>query len=430
MNNKWAVLIGIDRYHESLGSLKCAGADCRALREALVAGPLAFPEDQVLLLDDTQDADRRPTFANIHSYLGSWLAAPKEDDLVFVYFAGHGRLADANTSLVPGDATLASLHTLGIPLRHVQDVLERCKAARKLLVLDACHSGAGRDVAVMTPGMQEALAQGSGFYTIASCGPDELSHEWEEKKLGVFSHFLTEALKGGCAPAADGRLTADSLYEWVHGNVVKWAAQHRCSQNPQRFAKGAGPLVLSQSAPDHAALAEQYRRELEETKARLAELELREAQGRLAKQKDVVGDDDRPVCVRAYVRTRKVGLLSQRHDLCGVTKEGREVMALCLEDAGMSNADKVELSPDGRRILFLISRYSERGQQLYVVSTDGAHLVCFADMEYKQHTVRWFNSAYWASHNRISAEAHFHDHNSVASVSRVNFSLNSQNRPE
>lgn len=309
MAGKWALLIGIDRYHESLGSLKYAGADCRLLRDTLVNGPLGFPEDQVLLLDDTQDAEHRPTFANIHSVLGSWLAAPGDDVLVLVFFAGHGRLVDGSTYLAPGDATLASIHTLGIPLRYVQDVMERCKARRKLLVVDACHSGAGRDVAVMSTGMQEALAGGSGFYTIASCGPEELSHEWVEKGQGVFTHFLAEALRGGCSPAADGKLTLDRVYEWVHDHVAKWAAQHRCSQTPQRFARGAGDIILAECAPDYEALAEQYRKELDAAKARLAEKELRETRDRL--------ENDRPIKNRKNIEQLAQSFLAENCNLHG-----------------------------------------------------------------------------------------------------------------
>lgn len=281
---KWAVLIGIDDYHESLGSLKYAGADCRALRETLVSGPLGFPEDQVVLLDDTQETDKRPTFANIHNVLSSWLAVPDEDDLVLVYFAGHGRLVDGKTYLVPGDATLASIHTLGIPLAHAQDVVERCNAKRKLLILDACHSGAGRDVAAMTGEMEALLSEVTGIYTISSCATEELSHEWGDKKRGVFSYYLSEALTGGCSPDASGRLTVDHLYAWVHDHVRKWAAKHGCRQTPQRFTKGAGTVVLGESAPDYAALAEEYRRELEETKARLAETALDETRERVVHQ--------------------------------------------------------------------------------------------------------------------------------------------------
>jgi len=288
MANKWAILIGIDNYHESLGKLKYARADCHKLHETLVSGPLKFPEDQVLLLDDMQDAERYPNYGNINTYIGSWLAAPKKDDLVFVYFAGHGRLVDGKTYLVPGDATLSSLHTMGIRLDHVQDVLEQCKAERKILVLDACHSGAGRDVVTMTGEMEESLASGDGFYTISSCRKEELSHEWDEKGQGVFSYFLSSALRGECSPDPDGRLTLDRIYEWVLERVTKWAAQHRCSQSPQRYVKGTGSLVLMETTPDPVALAEQYRRELEETKARLAEIELKEAREKLDQMKEPV----------------------------------------------------------------------------------------------------------------------------------------------
>ena len=276
ISSKWALLIGVDRYHESLGSLKFAGADCRALRETLVSGPLGFPEDQVLLLDDSAGPDRTPTFANIHNTLATWLAAPKENDLVLVYFAGHGLPVGGEACLVPSDATLSTLHTLGIAVRHVQEVMERCKARRKMLVLDTCHSGAGRDVVLMSGEMFDTLAQGQGIYTISSCGLNERSYEWDKVGHGVFSYFLMEALRGACPAAADGRLTADHVYEWVYDRVVKWAADKGYTQNPHRFTKGTGVLVLAETAPDYRAMAEEYRRQMEALQSRLSELEKKE----------------------------------------------------------------------------------------------------------------------------------------------------------
>jgi uncharacterized caspase-like protein len=283
-NNKWAILIGINGYHNSLGSLKYAVSDCKVLRDTLLSGELGFNEDRVLLLDDTQDTEHRPTFANIHACLGSWLAAPEKDDLLLVYFAGHGRLVHGKTYLVPCDATISSIHTLGIPLQHVQDVIEQCKATQKILVLDACHSGAGRDVCTMSATMQNTLAQSKGIYTLSSCGIEEVSHEWDEKRQGVFSYYLTEALRGGCFPDADGRLTIEGLYEWVYERVSKWARDNLCSQTPQRFAKGAGSIVLSERGPDYAVLAEKYRKELAEAQAKLAEIQLKETKEQIAKK--------------------------------------------------------------------------------------------------------------------------------------------------
>lgn len=288
-SNNWALLIGIDRYHESLGALKYSGADCRALRETLLSPPYAFPDDQVLLLADGEEESRRPTFANIHNHLASWLAAPKEDDLALVYFAGHGIFCEGTTYLMPGDATLATAHTLGIPLKYVQDLLQRCKARRKVLVMDACHSGTGRDVVAMTGGMAQALASAAGIYTISACGVNERSHEWDKVGHGVFSWFLNEALRGKSAVPADGRWTLDWLYEWVHDQVRKWAAQRQLQQTPQRFAQGAGVIVLAESEPDYKALADRYRRELKAAEAEIAALkdQLRRLEDSLTSQREV-----------------------------------------------------------------------------------------------------------------------------------------------
>lgn len=242
--NKWALLIGIDKYHESIGQLKYACADCRELKRILMSPPFDFPEDQILLLSDNQKPDLRPTFGNIQSYLGKWLALQREEDIVVVFFSGHGRLLDNGTILVPSDASSASLHTMGIPLKQVQESIERCKAGQKVLFMDACHSGAGKDVDVMKERTQEELSRGKGFYTISSCSSEEVSHEWHEKKHGVFTYYLTEALKGSVKPDADGKLIIDNVYNWVFSQVTKWAAQNKCAQTPMRFASGSGSISL------------------------------------------------------------------------------------------------------------------------------------------------------------------------------------------
>ena len=242
--NRWAVLIGINGYHESLGRLKYSVNDCRRLAEVLTTGDDAFPADHVLVLADDEAVERKPTYANIHSWLASWLAQPGEDDTVLVFFAGHGREMDGKCYLVPGDATLQTIHVTGIPVPYIQELLNRCKARQKVLILDACHSGAGRDVCTMAAPMMETLSAGKGIYTFTSCDVDEVSHEWDEKKQGVFSYYLAEALSGSCPPDAHGRITAEAVYEWTFDRVRSWAAAHRCLQNPQRFVRGMGALDL------------------------------------------------------------------------------------------------------------------------------------------------------------------------------------------
>ena len=270
--DRWAVLIGINGYHESLGRLKYSVNDCRRLAEVLTSGDDAFPADHVLVLADDEDAERKPTYANIHSWLASWLAQPDEDDTALVFFAGHGREMDGKCYLVPGDATLQTIHVTGIPVPYVQELLNRCKARQKVLILDACHSGAGRDVSTMVAPMMETLSAGKGIYTITSCDVDELSHEWDEKQQGVFSYYFAEALSGSCPPDAHGRVTADAVYDWVYQRVRHWASGSRCSQNPKRVSNASGAILLRQADPDWKALARSLQAKLDTSEAAAARL--------------------------------------------------------------------------------------------------------------------------------------------------------------
>jgi uncharacterized caspase-like protein len=242
--SKWAVLIGINGYHESLGELAFCVNDAKLMRDTLVSEVCQFAAEHVVLLTDDQPKDRQPTYGNIHSWLGARLSRPAESDLVLVYFAGHGREMATSALLAPIDATLDSLPVTGIPLHYVRELLERCKASQKVLILDACHSGAGRDVATMTAHFRESLDVGRGIYTIASCDADQVSHEWPEKSHGVFTYFLAEGILGSSQPDAGGKVTLDSVYSWVRHEVMDWTAGHRVTQEPVRACRTVGDIEI------------------------------------------------------------------------------------------------------------------------------------------------------------------------------------------
>jgi len=245
MGNRWAVLIGVNDYHESLGPLRFCTNDAKLMHETLASECCAFPSDNIVLLTDDQPKDCQPTFGNIHSWLGTWLSRPGPDDLVLVYFAGHGREANGQALLAPLDATLDSLPVTGIPIQYVRDMLDRCKASQKVLILDACHSGSGRDVATMTTGFREALDAGKGLYTIASCDSDQISYEWPEKQHGVFTHYLVEALRHGAPVEPDGRVLLDRVYDWARNGILAWTADKRLKQEPIRICRIKGDIHIA-----------------------------------------------------------------------------------------------------------------------------------------------------------------------------------------
>ena len=243
--NRWAILIGINGYHESLGTLNFCANDATLMQETLVSDCCGFSPENIVLLSDDQAKDRLPTFGNIHSWLGTWLSRPGPDDLVLVYFAGHGREESGQALLAPMDATLESLPVTGIPVGNLVDMLERCRAAQRVLLLDACHSGAGRDVATMSSGFRAAIDTGKGLYTIASCDADQISYEWPEKKHGVFTHYLVEALQHGAPVNAEGCVTLDAVYESSRAGILDWTAGKRLKQEPVRICRTKGDIPIA-----------------------------------------------------------------------------------------------------------------------------------------------------------------------------------------
>lgn len=243
--DKWAVLIGIDGYHESLGELSYCVNDARLMQETLVSECCGFPLGNIVFLADDQPKDRQPTFGNIHSWLGTWLSRPGPDDLVLVYFAGHGRDCGGSGCLAPLDATLDSLPVTGIAIQYVRDMLERCKAARKVFILDACHSGSGRDVCTMTQPFRTELDSGKGIYTIASCDSDQVSYDWPEKQHGVFTYYLTEAVRQSALPDTDGNVTLDSIYDWTRQKVLDYSSNKRLRQEPVRICRVKGQISIA-----------------------------------------------------------------------------------------------------------------------------------------------------------------------------------------
>ncbi len=163
---------------------------------------------------------------------------------MLVYVAGHGRELDGQAVIVPMDATLDSLEVTGIRVDYIQSMLQNCKAEQKVLMLDTCHSGAGRDVSVMGEAFLQQIDQGKGIYTLASCDRDQISYEWEEQGQGAFTYFLVESILRGAPANALGQVPLDSVYQWTREKVSHWAASRRLRQEPVRIVKTHGDIMI------------------------------------------------------------------------------------------------------------------------------------------------------------------------------------------
>jgi len=248
IDKRWAVVVGVGQYASAdIPDLEFARADAQAVYDFLKSDA-AGPFDDVLFL-----ADEEATGAAMRQALFVFLQQADWNDLVVVYYAGHGAPDPArpdNLYLLPSDADLGSLAATGFPMWDVKTALRRQIAAERVLVIaDACHSAGTADGDVVGGGDGNAIAGGfSQLFTpsrrLMMTAADTNEFSLEDARWGghgVFTHFLLEGLEGKGDMDADGIVTFTELFDYVADNV-RTATGGR--QNPQRSGFGDIPLAV------------------------------------------------------------------------------------------------------------------------------------------------------------------------------------------
>jgi len=244
---KFGVVVGVNRYDDAgIGNLRFAVADAAAIHAALTQAENGFNPEQLALLTDDMPQDRQPTRNNILKYLNNFIGLAGAQDTVLVYFAGHGTTEDSRLYLMPSDGSASLAAKTGVAFEDVRGMLEISPAKRKVLLLDACHSAQGRSVRRMDRSVADQLQFDSeGMVVLASCGPDEVSHEMEETGHGAFTHFLLEGLSGAADTNGDTLIGAKELSVFAWDRTRLWASNKGLTQNPWDLSRVSGDIVLT-----------------------------------------------------------------------------------------------------------------------------------------------------------------------------------------
>lgn len=116
------------------------------------------------------------------------------------YYSGHGDEADGQSYLVARDGRHLVLGDTAVPVMRIKQIIDAAPARAKVILLDACHSGANigqKGPKPMTPEfIQRVFEQAEGMVILASCMQGQLSNEWRVQERSVFTHYLLDALKG------------------------------------------------------------------------------------------------------------------------------------------------------------------------------------------------------------------------------------------
>ncbi len=248
----YALVVGIANYQnlDAKDQLRFSERDAEAIYSILIS-----PEGGNFHAENVHRlVGPRATLANLRRELDQWLPSIAADqDRVLIYFAGHGFVHGGKAYLAPYDIDPKNISATGYPMDDLGAVIGRkIRAGQKILLTDACHSGA------ITPESDRAainrtlLDLNRSLFSLTASRDRERSYESADwgGGHGIFTYYVVKGMEGAADETRDGIVTADELAEYVRRNVREAT---NANQNPTSERGSFDPNMLLAYIPSGAA---------------------------------------------------------------------------------------------------------------------------------------------------------------------------------
>jgi len=204
-----------------------------------------FPSDNIKLL--TNENATRGQIVEAIEWMGRRVTS---EDLVYIFFAGHGEIdGQGRAYFMPYNADPSLPYDLGLRAdRFLEDLKTSITAKQMVFFIDACHAGAalvpggttgssrssGKNVIPNILGLWQKFLSDSDAINmgILSAGSNQLSWEDHELEHGLFTYFLIKGMEGAADIECDGTITAQALFRYVTDNVEKRSKELYSEQTP------------------------------------------------------------------------------------------------------------------------------------------------------------------------------------------------------
>lgn len=180
-----ALIIGNDAY--SISPLKNAVNDARAMDEALRASNF-----RTILVENAKKSD-------METKVGEFLDMLGPDDTALFFYAGHGvQIANENflvpVDFVPGNS-LSSAKFSCMSVAQIFDELNRKRARKNIVILDACRSNPVAEKYSLEAGLAQPQNPGKETYIAFSTGPGQVAADNPDGRNSWFTEALSEYVK-------------------------------------------------------------------------------------------------------------------------------------------------------------------------------------------------------------------------------------------
>ncbi|MFG2927226.1 caspase family protein [Streptomyces achromogenes] len=241
------VLIGSSRYGSTeLPDVPAIENNVAALFDTFTAKPTGIitPENCTTLLNPEDQ-----------SSVGELVTSASEEaeDLLLIYYAGHGLLSSARHELFLSTTNTSPglrLPFTGVDYSHIRDACMQSSARTRVVILDCCYSGRAISGA-LSASESDAIffnqVQVAGTYVLAASPGHGVAKVHPGHPFTAFTGELLRILRQGIS-GAESLLTLNSIYKHLQSSL-------RASGNPipqQQITENADVMALARNAAfDH-----------------------------------------------------------------------------------------------------------------------------------------------------------------------------------
>lgn len=242
MKNYLGLIIAVENYNDSkIPKVKFANNDAEYFKNSLVN--LGCDGAKLELLKDA-----KPTKTAIENKVKKIARAARTEDTIVLYYAGHGFNENSKNRISSVDTELDSIESTTIPITSIISSFEKSESKRIVVFLDCCHSGIEFDDLERSPltdfstdDLKYEYKNTEHLMVFASCKSDEKSQVDMERKHGVWSYFLIQALQGKAKDIYDKNLLfSTKLQKYLKNSTfqrVKFITPEKKNQTPVKYGK-------------------------------------------------------------------------------------------------------------------------------------------------------------------------------------------------
>ncbi len=254
----YCLVVGVSDYANDELDLKYSSKDAQDFAAAIsTAGNRLFGKHATvtLLSSDATDPALKPNKENINHQLKEISEKAKVDDLVILYFSGHGTNQsgdDADFLYLTADARgftftdPAIRQSTTLSSTELTEFMKTIAAQKFVLIFDACASGrmvenmlAKRDVPTSTLRAMERMKDRTGTYILSGCAADAVSYEASQFGQGLLTYSLLSGMKGA-ALRENKFVDVLKLFQYAKEEVPRLAENVGGIQEPKVFSPYGG----------------------------------------------------------------------------------------------------------------------------------------------------------------------------------------------